>query len=155
LQHRSARRWPHDDQDAADFSSAARELLCADSDSRTADASAISVPSWPEPLDAEAFHGPLGDWVRLIEPHTEADPAALLLQALAAIGNLTGRGPYFWAEADQHFTVLYVALVGRTAKGRKGTSEGHIRRLVEAIEPEYARRRMKSGLSTGFGAREN
>src|SRR5215472_7873863 len=31
-------------------------------------------PSWPEPLRPAAFHGPAGELVRLIEPHSEADP---------------------------------------------------------------------------------
>lgn len=109
------------------------------------------TPGWPEPLAPEAFHGPLGDWVRLIEPNTEADPAALLLQGLVVVGNLMSKGPFFRAEADRHHTVLYVALVGRTAKGRKGTSEGYVRRLAEAIDADYAQRRIKSGLSSGEG----
>ncbi len=33
--------------------------------------------TWPEPLADEAFYGLAGDIVRTIEPHTEADPAAL------------------------------------------------------------------------------
>ena len=37
------------------------------------------APPWPEPLGKAAFHGLAGDFVRLVEPHTEADPAALLL----------------------------------------------------------------------------
>jgi hypothetical protein len=34
-----------------------------------------TVPSWPE-LAPEALHGLAGDFVRMIEPHTEADPVA-------------------------------------------------------------------------------
>jgi hypothetical protein len=108
-------------------------------------------PSWPAPLATEAYYGVIGDWVRLIEPETEADPAALLIQMLVATGNLIGRGPHFCPEADRHYTVLSGVIVGRTSKGRKGTSEGRVRRVLEVVDPEWASRRIKSGLSTGEG----
>jgi hypothetical protein len=41
-----------------------------------------SDANWPAELEPEAFHGLSGEWVRLVEPHTEADPAALLVQLL-------------------------------------------------------------------------
>ena len=46
---------------------------------------------WPESLDGDALSGLAGDVVRLIEPHSEADPAALLVQFLIAFGNAAGR----------------------------------------------------------------
>src|SRR6185312_11937162 len=45
-------------------------------------------PNWPKPIEREAFHGVAGELVQLIEPHSEADPAALLIQFLAGFGNL-------------------------------------------------------------------
>ena len=53
---------------------------------------------WPDPLEEEAFHGLSGEFVHAIEPHTEADPAALLLQFLVAYGNCVGSEPHFKAE---------------------------------------------------------
>src|SRR4051812_4447983 len=44
-------------------------------------------PLWPKPLGQDAYHGIVGEIVRTIEPHTEADSAALLLHALTAAGN--------------------------------------------------------------------
>ena len=41
---------------------------------------------WPDPLDAVAYHGLAGELVRTIEPHSEADPVALLAQFLVAVG---------------------------------------------------------------------
>jgi hypothetical protein len=38
-------------------------------------------PSWPDPPGAEAFHGLAGEIVRLLEPASEADPAALAEKA--------------------------------------------------------------------------
>jgi hypothetical protein len=55
---------------------------------------------WPDPPAAEAFYGLAGRIVRAIEPASEADPAALLVQTLVAFGNVIGRGAYFEVEAD-------------------------------------------------------
>lgn len=43
---------------------------------------------WPALPHEDAFHGVAGDIVRLIEPHSEADPVALLLQLLVVMGNI-------------------------------------------------------------------
>jgi hypothetical protein len=104
---------------------------------------------WPQPLAPEAFQGIAGDIVRIIEPETEADPAALLFGFLAAFGNLAGPNAYFRAEADQHHPRLFVTLVGETSKGRKGTAQGHIRRLCDLVEPK--RPKDQTGLSSGEG----
>jgi hypothetical protein len=44
-----------------------------------------------------------------------------------------------------------VALVGRTAKGRKGTAWSTPRHLLAQVDPAWARRRISTGLSTGEG----
>ena len=97
------------------------------------------------------FHGLAGDIVRLIAPHTEADPVALLVQLLAAFGSALGRTAYFTAEADRHFANLFIVLVGVSSKGRKGTSWGHIRRLMQLAEPNWEMNCLQSGLSSGEG----
>ena len=112
----------------------------------------MSSPSgWPSPLNEDAFHGVAGELVRMIEPHSEADPAALLIQCLVAAGNVIGRTVYFYAEADQHYTNLFSVIVGRTAKGRKGTSLGHIQRVFAEVDPAWSSARTVGGLSTGEG----
>ncbi len=107
-------------------------------------------PSWPRPLGDAAFHGLAGEIVRTIEPQTEADPAALLVQFLAAFGATLGREPHVEVAADRHAGNLFVALVGETAKGRKGVSLGYPRRIVEGADPSM-RERIQSGLSSGEG----
>ena len=92
--------------------------------------------SWPQPLGEAAFHGLVGRIVRVIEPHTEADPAALLVQLLVAVGNALGRAPHFIAEADRHALNLFTVLVGQTAKGRKGSSWGWTPRLFEKVDAQ-------------------
>jgi hypothetical protein len=105
----------------------------------------------PPKLADDAYYGLAGELVRAIEPHTEADPAALLVQILTAFGNVVGRGPFFRVEADEHHTNLDIVLVGATSKGRKGTSWGHVRRLIEAVDPEWEADHIKGGLASGEG----
>ena len=112
---------------------------------------AIRVRKWPDPLEADAFHGLAGDFVRLVGPHTEADPAALLSAFLVAFGNAIGRTAYFIAEADSHYMNLFVVQVGMSSKGRKGTSLGHIKKLFREVDGDWESYRMQSGLSSGEG----
>lgn len=74
---------------------------------------------FPQP-GVKCFHGLAGEFVGMIEPHTEADKTALLIQFLTYFGNITGRSAYYQVEADKHFTNLFCVLVGDTASGRKG-----------------------------------
>ena len=87
---------------------------------------------WPE-LDLNALHGLAGDFVETIEPETESDNVALLVQFLITFGNVIGRCPHFIAEADKHFTIGNVCLVGETAKGKKGSSLGHVQRCCKGL----------------------
>jgi hypothetical protein len=109
-----------------------------------------SVP-WPAPLALEGFHGLAGDIVHAIEPHSEADPVAILLQLLTASGSVIGRSPNFTAEADRHGLNEFVVLVGNTSKGRKGAAWGHVRWLFALVDPRWADQRIQSGLSSGEG----
>lgn len=105
---------------------------------------------WPEPIGEAAFHGITGQVVRKIDPHTEADRAAILIQFLAAVGSAIGRGAGFKAEASFHATNLYVLVVGETSKGRKGSSWQQARRPVELADPTWEDR-IVSGISSGEG----
>jgi hypothetical protein len=106
---------------------------------------------WPAPLGEAACHGLAGRITRTIEPHTEADPAAILIQILAAFGNVVGRNPHFPIERDRHHTNIYVVLVGETSKARKGTSLGWVLRLFDQVDADWATDHIESGLSSGEG----
>jgi hypothetical protein len=106
---------------------------------------------WPAPLAAEAFHGIAGEIVRKIAPQTEADEAALLFQFIDAAGNAIGSRPYVRVEGDRHPPRLFVVLVGRTAKGRKGTSYGRVREVLAQVDAAWLEDRIASGLSSGEG----
>ena len=106
---------------------------------------------WPDPLSPQAFYGLAGDIVRAIEPHTEADPAALLGQFLVAFGNASGGTSHFTVEATRHACNLFIALVGVTSKARKGSAWNRILQLMEQADPEWVSKRILSGLSSGEG----
>jgi hypothetical protein len=74
----------------------------------------------PPALAGEAFHGIAGFLVRTLAPHTEADPAAVLLQFLAAFGNLVGPAPHCLVGTTRHGLNLFVILVGESSKAAKG-----------------------------------
>jgi hypothetical protein len=78
--------------------------------------------AWPAPLAPEAFHGITGEVVDAIAPHTESDPAALLLCFLIGAGSLLGREPHAVVEAARHGVNLFGVVVARSSKGRKGTA---------------------------------
>jgi len=108
------------------------------------------TPQWPEPLKPEAFHGLAGEVVKGIEPHSEADPAAILAQLLVGFGNVIGRRPFYPVEEDVHFSTENLVLVGQTSKARKGVSWTQVRRPLEQADPTWEKRLM-TGLSSGEG----
>ena len=106
---------------------------------------------WPKPLAEAAFHGLAGKLVRTIEPHSEADPAAILMNFLTAFGSAAGASPHFCVEGGRHHARLFVALVGETSKGRKGTSWSRVRQLMGIADPMWMENCTASGLSSGEG----
>lgn len=111
--------------------------------------SSVSV-SWPRPLADRAFHGLVGEIVKVIEPHSEADPVALLIGFLTAFGSAVGDSSHFKVEADLHPMRLFCVLVGETSKARKGTSWAYIRNLFGSIDEDW-KKAIQSGLSSGEG----
>ncbi|MBM3758585.1 MAG: hypothetical protein FJW38_32010, partial [Acidobacteria bacterium] len=106
--------------------------------------------SWPKPLGKAALIGLVGEVVEKIDPTTESDPAAILFQFLAMFGNLIGRTGHWTVEETRHFCNLFVAVVGDTAKGRKGTSYDRVLSLFRGIDDAWDKR-IQSGLSSGEG----
>lgn len=105
---------------------------------------------FPE-LSSKALYGLAGDVVRTIEPHTESDNAALLIQFLVAFGNAIGRTAFCRVEATRHYMNLFTVIVGESSKSRKGTSWQHIKNLFERCSDDWSVKCLKSGLSTGEG----
>lgn len=111
----------------------------------------VAKNDWPAPPSVDAFYGLAGEFVTLVDPHTEADPVALLLQFLVGFGNVIGRAAHFAAESHRHFGNLFLALVGNTSKGRKGSSLSHVLRVLRLIDEPWGTNGIASGLSSGEG----
>lgn len=106
---------------------------------------------YPRELPQEAFRGLAGDFVHLIEPISEADPAALLGQLLVAFGSVIGSSAHIWAEGNRYQGNEFLVLVGRSAKARKGTCWSRVCQLLEKVEPHWAADCIQSGDSSGEG----
>ncbi len=102
-------------------------------------------------FDEYALYGLAGEAVRTLAPHTEAQPEALLLQLLAAFGNVIGPGPHCMVGSTRHALNLFVVLVGDSSKARKGTSWNHIARLFAEVDPAWTENRVTSARLTARG----
>ena len=60
------------------------------------------APSWPRPMAEEAFYGIAGRFVRLVEPHTEADHL-ILANFLTYAGVLMGRSRHLSLGGTHHY----------------------------------------------------
>ncbi|OKL36228.1 DUF3987 domain-containing protein [Domibacillus mangrovi] len=100
---------------------------------------------------ALAYHGLAGEIVRAIDPHTEGDPIATLITFLTAYGNIIGDKAHFTAGARQHPARLFSVIVGATGKGRKGTSLSPVRLLFKAVNSDWEKDHILSGMSSGEG----
>jgi Bifunctional DNA primase/polymerase, N-terminal/Primase C terminal 1 (PriCT-1) len=108
-------------------------------------------PAFPTTPDNPALRGLAGDFVRTLDPFTEADPAAVLAHLLVFFGNLIGPGPHFRIGGDRHAAKLFAVLVGDSAYGRKGTSESLVRSIFEGVSAHWARTCIVQGLASGEG----
>jgi hypothetical protein len=106
------------------------------------------TPTQNPHLPEAALQGPAGQAIRAIAPHTEADPAALLLQLLTVFGNLLGRGPHCLVDATRHSLNLYLVLVGDSSKARKGTSWNHVARLFAEVDQPWLTTRITTARLT-------
>jgi hypothetical protein len=108
-------------------------------------------PTGPPTLAHPALYGLAGLAVRTLAPHTEADPAAILLQFLAAFGNLVGPAPHCLVGSTRHGLNLFVVLVGESSKARKGTSWRQLSSLFAEVDDLWAARRVTTTRPTVNG----
>jgi hypothetical protein len=108
------------------------------------------VPIWPK-LDEAALIDLPGEFVAQATLHSEADPAAVLLNLLPFLGAVIGPGSYVEVGDDKHPPRLSTLTVGATSRGRKGTGAGGVKKLAKLL-PEGLRIRVTPGpLSSGEG----
>jgi hypothetical protein len=110
----------------------------------------VAAKEWPV-LSDPALHGLPGDVVRFLDPMTEADPVAILANLLVAFGNAVGHGTRVEVGADYHHLNLNAALVGETAKSRKGTSWSPVKKLMHVADGAWVDEAVQNGLSSGEG----
>ena len=102
------------------------------------------------PLGEAAYHGIAGDFIRAMEPYTEAVDVGILAHFLAAVGTLIGPGPHVWGGNEQPARIN-AAVVGPTSTGRKGTSFVPVDLLMKRIDPAFWAEQCVRGLSSGEG----
>lgn len=112
---------------------------------------------YPDPPDPSVYQGFAGEIVNAIEPETEADPVALLLMLLAAVGNIAGRGPHWRVGTRPHHLRLFPVLVGETSKARKGTAWSAVKPVLRVATADdngnslWLAKNVANGLSSGEG----
>ena len=100
----------------------------------------VEADDFPEPLDEVAFHGLAGDIVRRIEPHTEADPVALLVHLLATFGSAVDRNPHAVADGARHGANITPLCVGHIEQEPQGTALAHTKRVVGRADESWLKR---------------
>jgi hypothetical protein len=123
-------------------------IVAKQSDPVPSSASSASEAPYLVPESA-AFAGTAGDVVRAYEAHTEADPAAILINVLTEFGAMVGAMAEARTGSVPHPPALYVALVGRTSRSRKGTSEREVSALMQRVDEDWERRHRIGGFGSG------
>ena len=108
-------------------------------------------PAMPPRPSLLLSHGVVGDFMQRVEMQTEAHPVALASSLLVAIGNIIGRGPHFMVGRTPHHVNLFLAVVGNTSSGRKGTGLDIIRDCVRLADPHWAEFCQSPNLVSGEG----
>ncbi len=106
---------------------------------------------WIAPIRPEALYGIAGDFVHLIAPQTEASDVALLTNFLIIAGVLFGREAYVLADGARHYPAEFLIHIGDTGKSRKGTAGRRTLAIANAVEEDFSKNHMRSGLSSGEG----
>ncbi len=105
---------------------------------------------WPT-LHGDALYGLSGEFVRLYDPYTEADPAAVLFCWLATVGCWLSPRFYIKGGSTRHTPKIWPLITGDTSTGAKGTAIAVIRNFWRHFDHEFVLNCTASGLSTGEG----
>jgi hypothetical protein len=101
------------------------------------------------PISDSIIEGPIGEWLTLIEPETEASLEALGAGALSGLGASLGRQMGLDVGRLRHRTNLFSAVVGPSGRARKGTADGEVRKLLSRVDPGFAAMNIASGFGSG------
>lgn len=118
--------------------------------SQFAGSQATKTDNNPTPvMPSEVFYGVVGEFVRAVEPLTEADPYGVLACVLTGVGNALGRSIHH-NIGRRHSGNLFTLLVGNTAS-RKGTCWSVAESLLSPSAPEWAMSCVEHGFGSGQG----
>jgi Protein of unknown function (DUF3987) len=109
------------------------------------------VPAKRPAVDEAAFYGLAGEIAETIDPYSEADLVATLVNTLVAFGNVIGSGAHALVNKDEHHMNLFVVQVGQSSKARKGLAWSMPRHAFKLIDKSWGEKCIKGGLSTGEG----
>jgi phage/plasmid primase-like uncharacterized protein len=107
----------------------------------------------PRP-DPACLYGLVGDIALAGSNNTEANPYAIAAGMLAYLCAALGRGPYLPIGDDYNHARVFLVHVGRSSRGRKGTSKKLLRRIhvaLKAIDELLVPQMHSGGLSTREG----
>jgi len=100
-------------------------------------------------LDDAALTGPVGAFVHEAAPFTEADPAALFVSVLVALGVVAGGSAHVDAGNARQTGGVFALIVAETPTGNRGLSWAVTRALLDVVDPWVARARVLAGLGNG------
>lgn len=106
---------------------------------------------WPAPPGDAVWHGPAGELVRAVAPQTEADPVAMLAQLLVVFGSVLGRTAHWAVGGRRHYCNLFVAIVGPSSIGRKGTALDLAELLLGDLDDAWTSSNPHRGMVSGEG----
>ncbi len=115
---------------------------------------AIPLPPPPQlpPLPEMALaHGVVGEFMDRVARETEAHPVALAGTLLVALGNIVGRGPHTVVGRTLHHPNLFLAVIGDTGSGRKGTAGDIVADCFRPVDAHWADRCQSPNLTSGEG----
>lgn len=99
-------------------------------------------------LPDDALYGLPGEIAIKLSEETGADPASILGMFMTAFGNAIGRQPHVQFYKHDEPGALFTLIVGKWARGRKGTAWNAVHGLLKQAEPEWAARDIESGLQS-------
>ena len=99
-------------------------------------------------LPDDALYGLPGRVALKLSESTGADPASILGMFMTCFGNAIGRQPHVMFYGHDEPGLLFTLVVGKWARGRKGTAWNAVRKLFETAEPEWSAKDIESGLQS-------
>lgn len=109
-------------------------------------AKAKSIPK----LNDLALYGSLGEATIELTKNSEAAPPAVLGCLLTLAGNYMNGRRYVQVGKDVHYAILFLLVIGKSAKGRKGFAKNLALDFFTQVDPTF-KLRMKTGLTSGEG----